>query len=168
MENRIVGINCIRLLKTAFAALAPFRVPQANLGLRNFFGVCKVLILQCAPVAQLDRAFDYESKGRKFESCRAHHSNQQFTGIPENPQPQKGNTKVTPSFYAKLLFVLKIRNFSAESQFFTYISVLFCLAVAFGKPQTVLPAGRAVFGSYASHSPLAINGFRSTGFNTAL
>src|SRR6185369_11624380 len=25
-----------------------------------------------APVAQLDRAFDYESKGRTFESCRAH------------------------------------------------------------------------------------------------
>jgi hypothetical protein len=43
------------------------------LGLRNFFGICKVLILNYAPVAQLDRAFDYESKGRKFESCRAHH-----------------------------------------------------------------------------------------------
>src|SRR5689334_13065471 len=25
-----------------------------------------------APIAQLDRAFDYESKGRKFESCWAH------------------------------------------------------------------------------------------------
>ena len=24
-------------------------------------------------VAQLDRAFDYESKGRRFESCRGHH-----------------------------------------------------------------------------------------------
>jgi hypothetical protein len=28
--------------------------------------------LRYAPVAQLDRAFDYESKGRTFESCRAH------------------------------------------------------------------------------------------------
>ena len=26
-------------------------------------------------VAQLDRAFDYESKGRRFESCRGHHRN---------------------------------------------------------------------------------------------
>ena len=26
-----------------------------------------------APVAQLDRAFDYESKGREFESSRARH-----------------------------------------------------------------------------------------------
>src|ERR1700722_8691759 len=26
-----------------------------------------------APVAQLDRAFGYEPKGRKFDSCRAHH-----------------------------------------------------------------------------------------------
>jgi hypothetical protein len=33
----------------------------------------KSLIPQCAPVAQLDRAFDYESKGRVFESRRAHH-----------------------------------------------------------------------------------------------
>jgi hypothetical protein len=35
-------------------------VLQANLGLRKYFSVYKVLILQCAPVAQLDRAFDYE------------------------------------------------------------------------------------------------------------
>ena len=26
-----------------------------------------------APVAQLDRVFDYESKGHRFESCRARH-----------------------------------------------------------------------------------------------
>ncbi len=26
-----------------------------------------------APVAQLDRASDYESEGRRFESCRAYH-----------------------------------------------------------------------------------------------
>jgi hypothetical protein len=55
------------------ASLVPSLVPQPNLVLRNYFGVCKVLILQCAPVAQLDRAFDYESKGRVFESRRAHH-----------------------------------------------------------------------------------------------
>jgi hypothetical protein len=29
-----------------------------------------------APVAQLDRAFDFESKGRRFEPCRVHHLDQ--------------------------------------------------------------------------------------------
>ena len=29
----------------------------------------------CGLVAQLDRVFDYESKGRRFESCRAHSRN---------------------------------------------------------------------------------------------
>ena len=28
---------------------------------------------QHAPIAQLDRAFDYESKGHRFESCWVHH-----------------------------------------------------------------------------------------------
>jgi hypothetical protein len=28
----------------------------------------------CAPLAQLDRASDYESEGREFESLRARHS----------------------------------------------------------------------------------------------
>ena len=32
----------------------------------------------CAPVAQLDRATDYESVGREFESLRAHHLNLTF------------------------------------------------------------------------------------------
>ena len=37
----------------------------------------------CAPVAQLDRASDYESEGRTFESFRARHS---FTPLPATPQ----------------------------------------------------------------------------------
>ena len=32
-----------------------------------------VLFLNCAPVAQLDRASGYEPEGREFESLRAHH-----------------------------------------------------------------------------------------------
>ena len=32
----------------------------------------------CGLVAQLDRVFDYESKGRRFESCRDH----QFHMVP--------------------------------------------------------------------------------------
>lgn len=31
------------------------------------------LLRRCALVAQLDRAFGYEPKGRRFESFRAHH-----------------------------------------------------------------------------------------------
>jgi hypothetical protein len=55
--------------------------------LRSGSDFCKLLGLKGAPVAQLDRAFDYESKGRKFESCRAHHKNQQLTANPQsNPK----------------------------------------------------------------------------------
>jgi hypothetical protein len=38
-----------------------------------------------APVAQLDRAFGYEPKGRTFESCRAHYEGQTPTGTDEVP-----------------------------------------------------------------------------------
>src|SRR5437870_8596990 len=34
----------------------------------------------CAPIAQLDRAFDFESKGRRFESCWVHQYLQLVTG----------------------------------------------------------------------------------------
>ena len=37
------------------------------------------LSIRDAPVAQLDRVPDYESVGRKFESCRAHQLNQGVT-----------------------------------------------------------------------------------------
>jgi hypothetical protein len=73
--NSLIGLKRGISVPTneSITSLVPSLVPQPNLGLRIFSGVGKVLILQCAPVAQLDRAFDYESKGRKFESCRAHH-----------------------------------------------------------------------------------------------
>ncbi len=32
------------------------------------------LLMSCAPVAQLDRAPDFESVGRRFESCQAYQS----------------------------------------------------------------------------------------------
>ncbi len=32
-----------------------------------------MMIIRLAPLAQLDRALDYESKGREFESLRVHH-----------------------------------------------------------------------------------------------
>ena len=34
-----------------------------------------------APVAQLDRALDFESIGRRFESCRAYHLYQGFSAF---------------------------------------------------------------------------------------
>src|SRR5881396_447345 len=43
-----------------------------KLGLRNAIRRCRLFGIRDAPVAELDRAFDYESKGRTFESCRAH------------------------------------------------------------------------------------------------
>ena len=36
-------------------------------------GFDSLLPLHYAPLAQLDRAFDYESKGREFESLRVRH-----------------------------------------------------------------------------------------------
>ena len=40
-------------------------------------------LAQYAPVAQLDRAFDYESKGRTFESCRVHQPRIAFFAVVE-------------------------------------------------------------------------------------
>lgn len=37
------------------------------------YGKNEVTDTSNAPVAQLDRALDFESKGRGFESLRAHH-----------------------------------------------------------------------------------------------
>lgn len=42
-----------------------------------------------APVAQLDRAFDYESKGRTFESCRAHLKTKDLQIPLKSPNPKK-------------------------------------------------------------------------------
>ena len=43
-----------------------------------------VFVSTGAPLAQLDRATDYESVGRTFESCRAHHS---FNNLRASPPP---------------------------------------------------------------------------------
>jgi hypothetical protein len=48
--------------------------------------------LQCAPVAQLDRAFGYEPKGRRFESFRAHHNSFIMNAVWHfKPNPEKSN-----------------------------------------------------------------------------
>src|ERR1044071_9615938 len=48
------------------------RPKYGRLALRTKLAFGKVLILNCAPVAQLDRALVSETKGRTFESSRAH------------------------------------------------------------------------------------------------
>src|SRR2546425_4789845 len=50
---------------------------------RSFSGSSR----QSAPVAQLDRASGYEPEGRQFESVRAHHKNQWFTGCCRKNSP---------------------------------------------------------------------------------
>ena len=40
---------------------------------RAFFAIISLVHDEHAPIAQLDRAFDYESKGHRFESCWVHH-----------------------------------------------------------------------------------------------
>ena len=43
------------------------------LTIRTFFAIISLVHDEHAPIAQLDRAFDYESKGHRFESCWVHH-----------------------------------------------------------------------------------------------
>ncbi len=76
------GLRVSRQVAGPIQHPAPSLVPGVNFGLRNFPGVYKVWALKGAPVAQLDRAFDYESKGRKFESCRAHQKPLIFFWLP--------------------------------------------------------------------------------------
>ena len=40
---------------------------------RSLFAIISLVHDEHAPIAQLDRAFDYESKGHRFESCWVHH-----------------------------------------------------------------------------------------------
>ena len=56
--------------------MARFREPLKNV-FANACGIGGPCALKClaknAPVAQLDRALDYESRGQEFESLRARH-----------------------------------------------------------------------------------------------
>jgi hypothetical protein len=47
--------------------------PRSLLQTTNSYIFRRLHLTKCAPVAQLDRAFGYEPKGRRFESFRAHH-----------------------------------------------------------------------------------------------
>ena len=58
-----------------------------------------------APIAQLDRAFDYESKGHRFESCWVHH---------EKPLTSFAPLRV----FLLPLFIIKIPKFSHFGIFF--------------------------------------------------
>ena len=55
----------------------------SNLSRGNYPGISHGLI--SAPVAQLDRAPDFESVGRRFESCRAYHEKSRTWVITPSP-----------------------------------------------------------------------------------
>ncbi len=68
----LVGLSLERLGPAAvYGTSCGARRPKSEVA-RGFGFLYSLDSARCAPVAQLDRAFDYESKGRKFESCRAH------------------------------------------------------------------------------------------------
>ncbi len=82
------------------------------------------LHINFAPLAQLDRAFDYESKGREFESLRAHHLlTLYFAGVAEwqtrSTQNREGNRGGSSplagiNYQVKLLCVIKLRAFTFQ------------------------------------------------------
>ena len=61
-----------------------------------------------APIAQLDRAFDYESKGHRFESCWVHH---------EKPLTSFAPLRVFLLCFEKLRLKLFHRNIQYEKKF---------------------------------------------------
>jgi hypothetical protein len=78
IEALFIGMICFRPGKYHHGEpvqfLAPFLAARGEIWGCGFVGApVKYCSIRDAPVAQLDRAFDYESKGRTFESCRAHH-----------------------------------------------------------------------------------------------
>jgi hypothetical protein len=75
---------------------------------------------QCAPVAQLDRAFGYEPKGRRFESFRAHHHFQiryNCTRDKNAPGPKTGAFRLRQkNAYNRLIHnFLQLTNLNATS-----------------------------------------------------
>ena len=48
-------------------------------GQNLYRGFESLALRHCALIAQLDRVFGYEPKGRRFESCWAHHAGTKFT-----------------------------------------------------------------------------------------
>src|ERR1051325_392835 len=50
-------------------------------------------VVLVAPLAQLDRASGYEPGGRRFESCRAHHSGKDGLVTPCRPQALPGSRR---------------------------------------------------------------------------
>ena len=51
-------------------------------GQNLYRGFESLALRHCALIAQLDRVFGYEPKGRRFESCWAHHAGAKLTFAP--------------------------------------------------------------------------------------
>ena|SRR5437660_909112 len=65
---------------------------------------------RCAPLAQLDRASDYESEGREFESLRARHIHFSAHKIKVLPNHQRLSHSLTPEDR----FILACRDVGRE------------------------------------------------------
>jgi hypothetical protein len=68
-----------------------------------------------APVAQLDRVPDFESVGRRFESCRAYHLRVEPEFFKE---PDKHNIKLSGKFQAQKIFIRIFALHSEEGDYY--------------------------------------------------
>jgi hypothetical protein len=75
LRGPLVAIVVAETILYMFAGIGELPVPDFTVTALADSAECRYILgaPRDAPVAQLDRAFDYESKGRTFESCRAHH-----------------------------------------------------------------------------------------------
>ena len=73
-ENKKANICFAFLCFKQLKKTSPLHLHSRTSNLLTFRLVAHKSRLLDAPVAQLDRVPDYESVGRMFESCRAHHS----------------------------------------------------------------------------------------------
>ena len=72
----MVGVaQLVELQVVALVAAGSSPVAHPNFLMERWYcavSPCVSLRIIAAPVAQLDRASDFESAGRRFDSCRAH------------------------------------------------------------------------------------------------
>ena len=69
--SKYTMLSCIEGSNPSFSAIMSYAFSVAHSTLDMIYDI--ILILRFVLLAQLDRALDYESRGRKFESCRAGH-----------------------------------------------------------------------------------------------
>ena len=97
--------------RVRFAAAADSVHPPTNLGVRssNLFG--RTTLSPKAPVAQLDRAPDFEFGGQGFESLPAHHYFKGLSGIDRSPAA--ANSPLV-RYHQRAKFKTQFRVFAAQ------------------------------------------------------